>query len=376
MSIYFDNAASTPLRAEVRDYMMELLELSMPNPSSTHAFGRKAKAVLEASRKSIAQQVGFLPGELIFTSGGTEADNSAMVFALRDLGCKRIITSPTEHHAVLHAAESWAQVFGAEVVHLSVDEGGRPDLAQLESLLAAGPTTLVSLMHGNNEIGTLVDLQEIGDLTHQYGGYFHSDTVQTVGHFPLSLGSLPVDFAAASAHKFYGPKGVGFLYVAKHLRVKAYVDGGAQERGHRGGTENIVGVGAMARALELAYAHLEEEKQHILGLKSAFKEGLERIFPRVSFNGLSGDLDQSLYTVLSACIPELAEDSMLLFNLDLQGVAVSGGSACSSGSNQGSHVIRAVRPENTDPVVRFSFGKDNRLEEVQRVLGVLEGLRP
>lgn len=341
------------------------------NPSSTHSFGRKAKSILEASRKSIAKNLGCLPAEIVLCSGGTEADNAAISLALRDLNVKRIISCPTEHHAVLHAAEKWAKAFGAEMSLLEVDEKGRPNLEQLERLLAHGPRSLVSIMHGNNEIGNLIDLEEIGNLCHKYDGYFHSDTVQTVGHFPLNLSELPLDFASASSHKFYGPKGTGFLFVSRRVKVSSFITGGAQERGLRGGTENIVNVGAMAKALEMAYAQLDEERQHIESLKKQLWEGIQSIFPRAYTNGLSGTA-QSLYTVLSVSIPELSADSMLLFNLDLKGIAVSGGSACSSGALQGSHVIAALNPQHTDPVIRFSFGKDNTHEEIHRCLEVLK----
>ncbi len=341
------------------------------NPSSTHSFGRKAKSILEASRKSIAKNLGCLPAEIVLCSGGTEADNAAISLALRDLKVKRIITCPTEHHAVLHATDKWAKAFDASVVLLRVDAQGRPNLQQLENLLADGIPSLVSIMHGNNEIGNLIDLKEVGDICHKHQAYFHSDTVQTVGHFPMRLDELPVDFATASSHKFYGPKGTGFLFVSRRLKVSSFITGGAQERGLRGGTENIVNVGAMAKALDLAYQNLESERQHIESLKAKLWQGLEEIFPKAYTNGLCGS-SESLYTVLSVSIPELSEDSMLLFNLDLKGIAVSGGSACSSGALQGSHVIAALNPDHTDPVIRFSIGKDNSEEEIDRCLAVLK----
>lgn len=374
LNIYFDNAASTPLREEVKSEMISLMDLHA-NPSSTHGFGRKAKTVLEASRKSIAKQLGCLPAEIVFCSGGTEADNAAISLALRDLKLKRLISAPTEHHAVLHAAERWTEAFGAELVLLNVDAKGRPDLEQLQDLLQSGPPSLVSLMHGNNEVGNLLDLQKIGQLCHANDSYFHSDTVQTVGHFPINFEALPVDFAGASAHKFYGPKGAGFMYISKRAQVSSFITGGSQERGLRGGTENIVSVGAMALALDLAYELLEAETAHIIALKKAMWSGLQELFPKAYTNGLSGDFDSSLYTVLNVSIPELASDPMLLFNLDLKGIAVSGGSACSSGAAQGSHVIAALNPNHTDPVIRFSFSKNNSLEEVQQCLGVLKQMK-
>lgn len=372
--IYFDNAASTPLRKEVKASMLELMELAYGNPSSTHSQGRKAKVVLEASRKSIAKNLNCLPAEIIFCSGGTEGDNTAIALAISDLGLKRIITSPLEHHAVLHAAESWARRFDVELELLSVDEKGRIDLQELEHKLQSGPPSLVSLMHGNNEIGNLLDLEKVGNLCRAHDSYFHSDTVQTIGHFPINLQAIPVDFATASAHKFHGPKGVGFLYLDRRVKVKSFITGGAQERGMRGGTESIVQIGGLAKALELAYADLEQDRTHILGLKQKFWNGLQSIFPKAYANGLSDSETESLYTVLSVSIPELATDSMLLFNLDLKGVAVSGGSACSSGSVQKSHVIRALNASHTDPVIRFSFSRNNTEAEVEQVLQILASL--
>lgn len=374
--IYFDNAASTPLRSEVKEYMIELMDLAYGNPSSTHAQGRKAKVVLESSRKSIAKHLNCLPAELVFCSGGTEGDNAAIAIAIADLGVRRILTSPLEHHAVLHAAERWAKSYGIAVNYLSVDEQGRINLEELEQELAQGSKpTLVSLMHGNNEVGNLIDLEKVGTICRKYDAYFHSDTVQTVGHFPLNLSELPVDFATASAHKFHGPKGVGFLYIDRRLKVSSFITGGAQERGLRGGTESIVQIGGLAKALDLAYQNLDDDKSYILKLKKSFWEGLKTIFPKAYANGLSDQWDESLYTVLSVSIPELSQDSMLLFNLDLKGIAVSGGSACSSGSVQKSHVISAMKAVHEDALIRFSFSKNNTLEEVDKVLAVLKELK-
>jgi cysteine desulfurase len=373
--IYFDNAASTPLRKEVKEYMLELMDGAYGNPSSTHAQGRKAKVILESSRKSIAKNLNCLPAEIVFCSGGTEADNAAISLAISDLGVQRILTSPLEHHAVLHAAERWAQHFNISVEIVAVDEKGRIDLEALETKLANGPKTLVSLMHGNNEIGNLLDLEKVGNLCREHEAYFHSDTVQTLGHFPMSLKNLPVDFATASSHKFHGPKGVGFLYIDRRVKVSSFITGGAQERGLRGGTESIIQIGGLARALELACADMDQDRAYILDLKRRFWEGLKALFPKAYTNGLSGEYDESLYTVLSVSIPELAQDSMLLFNLDLKGIAVSGGSACSSGSVQKSHVIAAMNPQHEDSVLRFSFSRNNTVEEVQKVLDVLKEMK-
>jgi len=369
--IYFDYAASTPLRKEVAEYYSELLLGSHGNPSSSHSFGRKAKVVLESSRKEIAKLMNCHSAEIIFTSGGTEANNTALVMALRDLKVKRIISSPIEHHAVLHAAKMWCKAFSAEFYTLSVDAQGRIDLAELERELQKEGPALVSLMHGNNEIGNLNDLQAIGDLAHQHNSYFHSDTVQTVGHYPLNLGALPIDFAAASAHKFHGPKAVGFLYFSQKLRVQALISGGAQQRGLRGGTENIFQVGAMTKALSLAYQNLAAERQHILEIKTYFLAQIAEKMPQVYTNGLSGNLEGSLYTVASISFPMQKDSGMLLFNLDLQGFALSGGSACSSGSVQSSHVIAAIDANHQDTVLRVSFGKDSKKEEIDLLIAYL-----
>jgi cysteine desulfurase len=372
--IYFDYAATTPMRQEVADHYAELLKGSHGNPSSIHSFGRKAKVILEASRKEIAKLMGCLSAEIVFTSGGSEANNTALVMALRDLKVKRIITSAIEHHAVLHAAELWSKAFGAELSILSVDEQGAIDLSELERELQKEGPALVSLMHGNNEIGNLNSLVEIGNLAHKYDSYFHSDTVQTVGHFSLNLGDLPIDFASASAHKFHGPKAVGFLYVSQGLKVKALIMGGAQQRGLRGGTENVFQVGAMTKALTMAYANLEQEHSHILEIKSYFLQQLEEKIPQAYTNGLSGSLDESLYTVTSISIPAIDNNGMLLFNLDLQGFALSGGSACSSGSLQSSHVIAAINPQHVDSVLRVSFGKDSKKEEIDLLINFLQSI--
>lgn len=370
-TIYLDNAATTALRDEVREYMLQLMEGPYGNPSSTHSFGRKARVVVEGSRKAIAKQLRCQPGEIVFTSGGTEADNAALALPVLDLGIKRIITAPTEHHAVLHAAERLQQRHKIQLDLLRVKESGEIDLNHLEELLRTGQKALVSIMHGNNEIGNLADLKSIGNLVHQYGGLFHSDTVQTVGHFELDLSELPVDFITASSHKFYGPKGVGFLFIRSGIKVGSFITGGAQERNLRGGTENTVSIGGLTKAFTMAYAHLQDEKNHILELKRHLLQGISDKLPEAKINGLSGDLERSLYTVLSVEFPQFANDSMLLFNLDMKGIAVSGGSACASGSLQGSHVIKAIKPENTAPIIRFSIGKNNTRSDIDRVLEIL-----
>lgn len=369
--IYLDHAATTPLREEVRVRMRELIDGPFGNPSSVHQFGRKSRSIVEEARRYIARTLNCTAGEIIFTSGGTEADNMALMLPVRDLGIQRIITAPTEHHAVLHTAEMIAAKYGVALHLLKVDEDGRPDLRELDQVLADEVPSLVSLMHGNNEIGNLIDLHEVGEICHRHGALFHSDTVQTVGHFRFDLANTPVDFITASAHKFHGPKGVGFLYLSKRVKLSSLITGGAQERNMRGGTENIMGIAGMHTALKAAYDHLDEESARILESKIYFIGELTKRFPGVVFNGLSADASESLYTVLNAGFPMRANDSMFLFNLDLRGVAVSGGSACASGSSKGSHVIEALRPGIKYPVVRFSFGKDNTREELDTVLEIL-----
>lgn len=368
--IFLDYAASTPMRAEVKACWQELSE-AFANPSSSHREGRKGKSILENSRRRIAKLIGAQASEIYFTSGGTEADNSAIFMALRHLGVKRIISSPIEHHAVLNAAQEWAAVFQAELCLLPLDENGDHDLGKLEEWLQEDPKSLVSLMHGNNEIGNLLPLEKVGALCQQYGAYFHSDTVQTIGHFPFALSEQNLDMAAASAHKFHGPKGIGFLYLRSGLKVGALMQGGSQERGLRGGTENAAGAAAMALALELAYRDLEAERRHIEHLKALLQRELLKALPQTRFNGRSADPDHSLYTVLSARLPDLEQDSMLLFALDLAGLAVSGGSACSSGAQQGSHVISHLYPANRAPVLRFSLGKDSTEEDIHAAVAIL-----
>jgi cysteine desulfurase len=372
--IYLDYAATTPLRKEVRERFTTLLQEPFGNPSSTHGYGRKARVVVEEARKAIARELNCQPGELVFTSGGTEADNAALSLAITDLGFRRIITSPIEHHAVLHAAQRLAKTHAVPLDYVQVNARGEVDLEHLETLLKQGGPAVVSLMHGNNEIGNLLDLEKTGHLVHRYGGVFHSDTVQTVAHFKMDLQKLPVDFIAASAHKFYGPKGVGFLYIKAGHKVGSFITGGSQERNLRGGTENVAGIGAMHQAFTLAYQNLAVEQAHVEGLKSYLIEQLQKHLPETRFNGLSSQLGRSLYTVVSAEFPQLANDAMLLFNLDLKGIALSGGSACSSGSLQGSHVINTLKPTGAGPVLRFSMGKDTTRKQLDYVVQVLKDM--
>lgn len=372
--IYLDNAATTPVDPLVWQEMQPLFDQFTANPSSIHSHGRQAKVIVEKARKTVASLLNASPAEIFFTSGGTEADNTVIQSAVLYGGVNTIITSPLEHHAVLHTAEAWGKLGLAEVKLVKINSDGDIDLAHLESLLAESPAALVSLMHGNNEIGNLLDLNAVGALCQQYGALFHSDTVQTMGHFPLDVQALPVDFLVGAAHKFHGPKGIGFLYAKAGSKFHPLMHGGAQERNQRGGTENVYGMVGLAKALSLAYEHMDEHMNHIKSVKSYFIEGLKTRFPGIAFNGRSGEVDNSLYTVLNVRFPNVADGDMLLFQLDIEKISASGGSACSSGTSVGSHVLSALNPTATGAAVRFSFSKNNTKEEIDRVLEVLERL--
>jgi cysteine desulfurase len=365
MKVYFDNAATTPVAPEVVEAMHSVLTENFGNPSSIHAHGRQTRSLIEMSRKKVADLLSTSPSEIFFTSGGTEADNTTLRSAVEGLGVKRIITSKIEHHAVLHTAQYLAKLHGIQLDFVKTDQQGHIVMDSLETLLrSSDDKTLVSLMHANNEIGNLSDLEAIGTLSHEYGALFHSDMVQTLGHYRHDLSSLPVDFAAGSAHKFHGPKGVGFLYINHQNQIPPLIHGGAQERNMRSGTENVPGIMGMTRALELAHEDMEGHRQHILGLKKLMIEELKAKIPGVSFNGASGDLDKSLYTVLNVCIAPSSANEMLLFNLDIKGISISGGSACSSGTNVGSHVLAELDRDPKSGAIRFSFSRYNTNEEV------------
>lgn len=373
MRVYLDNAATTPLAPEVAEAMIPYLRNEFGNPSSTHFFGRQAKAVIETSRRSIAKLLKCSPSEIIFTSGGTEADNMALTAAILSLGVKRIISTHIEHHAVGHTIEALQSAYGVEACWLNVDNKGNADLSQLERLLQDTTPTLVSLMHANNEIGTLLPLERVSELCRKYGAYFHSDTVQTMAHYSFDMSALDIDFITCAAHKFHGPKGIGFLYVNKNIKAQALIHGGAQERGLRGGTENLYGIAGLAKALELANTEIEEHQRHVQGLKSYMMERLCQLFPDVSFHGETAP-EKSLYTVLNVCLPATEKAGMLLFTLDLKGVACSGGSACSSGSSKGSHVLEGIGADPTRPNARFSFSRYTTKEEIDFALEQLQAI--
>ena len=364
MRVYLDNAATTPLDPEVFEAMKPFMLEDFGNPSSTHAHGRKVRAAIESSRKRIAELLNCTPGEIIFTSGGTEADNTLIISGVQTYGIKHAISSPIEHHAVTHTLEVLEKQGVIQLHHVDLDEKGHVSVAHLEKLLQQFPNALVSLMHANNEIGNLLDLQRVGELTAQHKAFFHSDTVQTMGHYRHDMKKLHICGMTAGAHKFHGPKGVGFMYIRKDRKIGQFIHGGSQERNMRGGTENVYGIIGLAKAFEIAYREMAEHEAHVKALKSRMITKLRENIPGVSFNGDSSNLERSLYTVLNVSLPESDESDMLLFNLDLQGISASGGSACSSGATTGSHVLGALYPDSKRGAVRFSFSKYNTEQEI------------
>ena len=375
MKIYFDHAATSPIHPEVVELMYQILKDDFGNPSSSHSFGRKAKAYIETSRKKIAELLNVTPAEIIFTSGGTEADNQILRGSVHDLGVKTIISSPIEHHAVLHTIEELKENNGIKVEYVNLTPLGHIDMLHLEQLLQNSSNVLVSLMHANNEIGNMIDLKEVGDLCKKYNALFHSDTVQTMGNYSLDFNEqtgINIDFAVGAAHKFNGPKGVGFMYVKKKHKFKPLISGGSQERELRAGTENVYGIAGMSRALEIAYSGLTEKQNHLKEIKSYFIDKVNSELKDIRFNGDSNG--QSSFTVLSLAIPPHLATETLLFQFDLNGIAVSGGSACSSGSNKGSHVIRAIKMNEGYAPIRFSFGKTTQKEEVDIAIDFLKSL--
>lgn len=364
MNIYLDNAATTALDPEVFEAMRPYMLEHFGNPSSTHSYGRKVRSAIESARKTVASLLNCTPGEIIFTSGGTEADNAILTGAVEGYGIEHIISSPIEHHAVIHTLEHLQSQKGIEVHMVRLDSRGHVDLAHLESLLQTHDHALISLIHANNEVGNLLDLEAVAALAERYGAYFHSDTVQAVGHYRHDLQKIKVHGMTAAAHKFHGPKGAGFMFIRKDKKVRPLVLGGSQERNMRGGTENVYGIIGLAKALEIAYRDMDNHRRHIEGLKSRMIEKLKAAIPGISFHGDSANLKGSLYTVLNISLPESDENNMLLFNLDLQGISASGGSACSSGAVTGSHVLAALYPGSKRGAVRFSFSKYNTAEEI------------
>ncbi|ADB37547.1 Cysteine desulfurase [Spirosoma linguale DSM 74] len=376
-AVYLDNAATTRLDPEVLDAMLPLMTEQFGNPSSIHSHGRTVRTAIEKARKTVAMLLNTSPAEIFFTSGGTEADNTAIRSSIETYGLTHAITSPLEHHAVLHTLEHLAKQGVIQLSLVNIDEKGHVDLGHLDELLGTHKgRSLVSLMHGNNEIGNLLDLNRVGEICRTHDAIFHSDTVQTMGHFRHNLQQLPVDFIVGAGHKFHGPKGVGFLYVnAERVKIHPFVYGGAQERNMRGGTENVYGIVGLAKALEIAYRDMDAHRQHITSLKSRMIDQLRAKMPDVQFNGDSGDVNNSLYTVLNVSLPASDMSDMLLFSLDIARISASGGSACSSGSNVGSHVLAALPALDAERgYVRFSFGKYNTAEEIDYAVETLVGL--
>ena len=374
--VYLDNAATTQVREEVISKMQMALKDFYGNPSSTHSFGRSAKTVIEKTRKTIAKILNAHPSEIIFTSGGTEADNMVLRGVVRDLGVTTFITSKIEHHAVLHTLEALVKEYGVTLRYVDLDADGNPNLLHLEELLKLDDTKkLVSLMHVNNEIGNILDIDAVCKLTKENDALFHSDAVQSVGHYIWDIQQTPIDFLAVSAHKFHGPKGVGFAYIKKDKMLKSFIFGGEQERGFRAGTESLHNIIGLEASFVLAYNNIKKEKAYITKLKEYFVTGLQKEIPLMEFNGCSGDMHKSTYSLVNVRLPfDKKKASMLLFHLDIKGIACSEGSACQSGSSSGSHVLEEIL-SNEDiekPSLRFSFSKYNTIEELDYVIAVLK----
>jgi len=360
--VFLDNAATTPIAPEVVEAMIPIMTDFYGNPSSSHSFGRSVRAQIEYARRSIAKHLNVTPAEIVFTSGGTEADNMAIRCSLKELNIKHAITTDIEHHAVLDTLESICAEYGVKLSKVRIDEKGYVDVSHLDELLANNERSFVSIMHANNEIGNLIDLDEVSELCLKHNAVFHSDTVQTMAHYPFDFSKTKIDFATCSAHKFHGPKGIGFLYINKNLKITSMLIGGGQERGLRAGTENVYGIVGLAKAMDLSYTDVEEHAAHIKGLKYAMLERFQNELPGVSFNG--DPKGNSLYTILNVALPPTEKAGMLLFNLDINGIAVSGGSACSSGAGTSSHVLAGIDANPDCPAVRFSFSRYTTKEEI------------
>jgi len=375
MRVYFDNAATTPIHPEAKTVMKNAIDKFYGNPSSIHNEGRQVRAAIEQARKTIANHLNASIGEIFFTSGGTEANNMALKRSVEDLGVKRIITSPIEHHCILHTAEALEREKGVEVAYINISEKGCFDLNSLETLLKnSDKKTLVSLMHANNEIGTICDMNAIADLCQAYNALYHSDTVQTIGQLPIDVQATKIDFLSGAAHKFYGPKGVGFIYINGDNTIKPFIDGGAQERNMRGGTENVYGILGMAKAMDLACENMEANQNHLREVRRYFMNQLQENFVGIEFNG---DYDgNTLPKVLSVSFPPSPKNEVLMFSLDIMGVSSSGGSACSSGVESRSHVLDAINFDEDRVAVRFSFSTFNKKEEVDFVIEKLKTIIP
>ncbi|MEJ7693977.1 cysteine desulfurase family protein [Daejeonella sp.] len=371
MRVYFDNAATTPIDKDVLKAMYEVMETQYGNPSSIHAHGREVRTIIEKARKTISGLLHASPAEFFFTSGGTEADNMAIRSGILDHGIKHAITSRIEHHAVLHTLQALEKSGVIKLSYVNIDGKGNIDIAHLEELLKSESRSFVSLMHANNELGTITDIEAVGEICEQYDAIFHCDTVQTMGHYVHDLSKLKVHFLVCAAHKLHGPKGVGFLYINHKIKINPMIVGGSQERNMRGGTENVYGIVGLAKSLEIAYNQMEQHQQYIHSLKLYMIEQLQENIPGIEFNG-EIDPGKSLYTVLNVSFPAMDMAEMLLFSLDIAGISASGGSACSSGTNIGSHVLNGIQADPDRPAVRFSFSKYNTKEEIDFVVEKLK----
>jgi cysteine desulfurase len=372
--IYLDHAATTPLHPQVIHLMHETMLSNYGNPSSIHAEGRTSRALIEKARKTMAKHFNCSIGEIFFTSGATESNNMIIQGAVSGLGVQTIITAATEHHAVLHTIEVLEKEGKIKVIYLPLDKEGNPSILSLEEHLSKqeNKKVLVSLMHSNNETGTLLDWENVGAICQKYDALFHSDTVQSVGFYDIDLQNIPVHFIAGSAHKFNGPKGVGFTYIRNENAIPPFQHGGSQERNMRGGTENLLGIVGMALALDLAMSEKSERFAHLEKLKLQLFNGLKNVIPGIQINGPG--LENSHPKILNIGFPPNPKATMLLFNLDIEGISASGGSACSSGTDTGSHVLRAIYPENQHISVRFSFSHLNTSAEVDKVIEIISNI--
>lgn len=368
MNVYFDNAATTPLDKKVLEKMLPYMEQEYGNPSSIHKRGREIKSAIEKSRSKVAELLSCEPGEIFFTSGGTEADNMFLINTVVEKKIDTLITTKIEHHAVLHCCHYLSKVNKTKIRFIETNEKGAINYQDLEDALKSNKRSLVSLMHGNNEIGNINNLKKISKICTQYNALLHSDTVQTIGHYKIDLNDMNIDGIVGSAHKFHGPKGVGFLYLNNKHKISPYIHGGSQERNMRGGTENVYGIIGLAEALKISCDAMDEHKERIISVKRKMIDLLKNKIDGIKFNGLSDNLEKSLYTVLNVSIPGIEDQQMFLFNLDMNNIAASGGSACSSGSSIGSHVLNEIEKYDGHSSIRFSFNKYNSIEEVEYVV--------
>ena len=364
MRVYLDNAATTQIAPEVIDYMAELMKSDYANPSSIHHGGRKSRILVENARKTVSNYLNTSPGNIFFTSGGTEADNMAIRRGILDNNISHAITSSISHKAVIYPLEELSDKKKIVLNYIKLDNNGKIDLIHLEDLLKNNPRTFVSIMHANNEIGTIQPIIEIGDLCKKYNAIFHCDTVQTMAHYPIDLQKINVDFITGSAHKFHGPKGVGFIYISDNIDIEPFISGGSQERNMRAGTENVHAIAGLAKAMQLSYENMDNDKEYISQIKKYMINQLMLNINDVQFNANCTDFDSSLFKILSVSFPKISESEMLLFNLDIQGISCSGGSACSAGNMSGSHVLDVVCKDDNRTGVRFSFSRYNTKEEI------------